>query len=275
MRECRFRRGARLAPRQPPSVARGGGRVAFRRGVRARVRVRAHARTPPRFRTQLHPALQRATGRRRLPMRGLPRAPAAVATTATWRAAVQRCPNLRASAQVGVRARRCNCRGTTPPLIRTRNGSPHRPPRQPLCDKRKRRRPNRSPRREQLLPERRSDAPGEQPRSDPRRRALPDRPRTRSQRRARAAPGRQAAARRAGPQRRNGLPGLLRARRPRRLHADRPDARRRLHPQLERRLRSRREHRLGHALAGDSASDRQRLDGLAGPPRQHSRRQLP
>ena len=49
-------------------------------------------------------------------------------------------------------------------------------------------------------------------------------------------------------------------------------ARGRLHLQLAHRLRSRREHRLGHALAGHAAGDRRGLDGLAGAPREHPRR---
>ena len=42
--------------------------------------------------------------------------------------------------------------------------------------------------------------------------------------------------------------------------------------QLAHRLRSRREHRLGHAVAGLAEGDGRRLDGLAGPPREHPRR---
>ena len=76
------------------------------------------------------------------------------------------------------------------------------------------------------------------------------------------------------PLRGHGLRRLLRTRRPPRRHAAVAHARRRLHLQLAPRLRRRREHRLGDAVAGFAQGHRRRLDGLAGTPREHPRRDL-
>jgi hypothetical protein len=126
----------------------------------------------------------------------------------------------------------------------------------------------------ELVREREPDADGGQPRPDPRGHAVPDRSGTRSARRERAGAEREARALRAGPQRRHGQRGLLLARRSEWRIAAGPDARERLRLQRADRLRSRREHRVGHAVAGDPAVDRRRLDGLAGAPREHPRRAL-
>jgi hypothetical protein len=130
-------------------------------------------------------------------------------------------------------------------------------------------------RRRILLRQRQPDAHLRQRRTGARRGAVPDRSGTRTPRRGRARAQREARPRRAGAQPRHGRTGLLLPHRPRRLHAARPDALRRLPPQLAGRVRGRREHRLGHDVAGHAAVDRGRLDGLARAPRQHPRRRLP
>ncbi len=78
--------------------------------------------------------------------------------------------------------------------------------------------------------------------------------------------------RRRKPRQGNARARLLRSHRPLRPHAGRTHPRNRLRPELRSRLRARREPRLGHALAGDARSDRQRVDRLAGAPREHPRR---
>jgi hypothetical protein len=202
----------------------------------------------------------------------------------------QTCPNLSVTIQVRVASRRCSGRGKCPyrsvahrgrraerfdrapgsaslALRGGCTGDLEHSPRRPRLGRQR-------PRRE-LLREHQPDAATGQHRPDPHGGPLPDQPGTRSARRERAGAQREAHTRSAGTQRRHGQRGLLLARRSQRRIAAGPDARERLHLQRASRVRSRREHRLGHTLAREPAVDRQRLDGLAGAPREHPRRALP